>query len=180
MTKKRNWSQELEQVAVQLRDPFRMRIAVVGVTLAIMFFAISNPLHGKMKRSQREMARLKQSTTTAEEVLLLRSHLDNVDQRIVHSKSNDVIVSHVIDIARGQQVDLLRIDAEAPDRMGPLHSVRVTLEVTGSFQALTGLLHRLESDQYLIRIETVAISPPRQDQPHPSMQLSIRTIKDPS
>ncbi len=65
---------------MQLRDPFRMRIAVVGVTLAIMFFAISNPLHGKMKRSQRELASSEQSTTTAEEVLLLRSHLDNVDQ----------------------------------------------------------------------------------------------------
>lgn len=180
MAQKKDWRQELEQATEQLRDPFRMQIAVAGITLAVMYFAISNPLHGRMKRSQREFDRMQTTTKSAEEVLLLRSHLQHVDDRILRGKSNDVIVSHLIDLVRNEPVDLMRIDAEAPSRLGPIQSVRVTMDVKGPFQALVDLLHRLESDQYLFRIETVAINPPQQDDPNPSMQLQLQTLKDPS
>jgi hypothetical protein len=74
----------------------------------------------------------------------------------------------------------MRIDAEAPSRLGPIQSVRVSIDVCGSFEALAKLVYRLESDFYLLRIETVAISPPERDNPHPSMQLQLRALKDPS
>ncbi len=180
MAKKKDWRADLEQVVEQLRDPFRMRIVVAGVALAVMYFAISNPLHGRMQQSQRDFDRMQSTADLAEEVLLLRSHLDRVDQRIISGNSNDVIVSHLIDLVRNQPVDLIRIDAEAPTRLGPLQSVRISLDVNGSFDALAKMLHRLESDQYLFRVETVSISPPQRDNPDPSMQLQIRTMKDPS
>lgn len=180
MSNNKDWREELGQVAEQLRDPFRMRIAVAGVTLAIMYFAITSPLHGRMKDSQRDFDRMKSTTRTAKEVLLLRSHLDNIDNRIFRGKSNDVVLSHLIGLIRTEPVDLLRIDAEAPTRLGPIQSLRISLDVAAPFDDLTRLLHRLESDYYLMRVETVSISPPQRDAPHPSMQLQVRIMKDPS
>ena len=51
MSKNSDWRSELEQVAAKLRDPFKMRMAVAGVTLAVMCFGINDPIHGRMKRN---------------------------------------------------------------------------------------------------------------------------------
>jgi hypothetical protein len=180
VTKKSDWRSELEQVAEKLRDPFKMRMAVAGVMVAIMCFAINDPIQGRVKRSKRELNQMKTTVRTAEEVILLRDKFAAVEDRIIKGKNNDVVVSHLIDIVRSEPVDLMRIDAQAPARLGPMQSVRVTIDVNGSFDALTGLLHRFDSDPYLIRVETVAISPADRDRPVPTMNVNLQLLKDAS
>ncbi len=134
MAKKDDWRSELEQVADKLRDPFKMRMTVAAVMVGIMCFAINDPIHGRMKHSKRELNRMKSTVQTAEEVMLLRAKFDAVEDRIMRGNSNDVVVSHLIDIVRSESVDLMRIDAQAPERLGPMKSVRVTIDVNGSFR----------------------------------------------
>lgn len=178
MSKNSDWRSELEQVAETLRDPFKMRIAVAGVTIAIMCFAINDPIHGRMKRSKRELNQMKTTVKTAEEVVLLRDKFANVEDRIMKGKSNDVVVSHLIDLVRSESVELMRIDAQAPERLGPMQAVRVTIDVNGTFEDLTQLLYRFDTNQYLIRVETVAISPPERERTTPSMNVTLQIIKD--
>lgn len=178
MTNKNDWSDELAQLAEKLRDPFKMRMTVAGVMVAFMCFAINDPIHGRMKRSNRELNQLKTTVRTAEEVILLREKFAEVEDRILRGTSNDVVVSHLIDIVRSQGVELMRIDAQAPERLGPMQSVSVTMDVNGSFDALTALLHQLDSDQYLMRVDTVAITPPERDRTVPTMNVTIQIMKD--
>jgi len=72
----------------------------------------------------------------------------------------------------------MRIDTQAPERLGPMQSVRVMIDVNGNFDALTKLLYRFDSDPYLIRVETVAISPPERDGSMPKMNVTLQIIKD--
>lgn len=179
MTKKNtDWKSELHQVVEVLRNPFKMRVIVVGVTLAVMCFAINDPLQGKMQQADRELGRMKATVRSAEEVMLLRSHFETVEDRIIKGKSSDVVVSHLIDLVRQEPVELMRIDAQAAERLGPMYSIRVAIDVHGSFDALTRLLHRFDFDRYLIRVETVSIEPPKRDGLDPSMSVSLQMIKD--
>ena len=85
-----------------------------------------------------------------------------------------MIVSHLIDIVRHEPVDLMRIDAEAP-ASGWAHSNPCGHAGRDRIFSRFGssCFIDLESDQYLFRVETVAISPPQQsDDPNPSMQLA--------
>lgn len=168
----------MEQLAEKLRDPFRMRMTVAGITVVIMCFVINDPIHGRMKKVRRELDQMKQTVRTAEEVMLLRDRMADVDDRILRSKSNDVIVSHLIDLVRNEDVELMRIDAQSPEKLGTLQSVQVTINVNGSFESLTRLLHRFDSDQYLNRVETVSITPPERTRTVPTMSVSIRILKD--
>lgn len=180
MSTNSDWRSELEQVASKLRDPFKMRMAIAGVTLAVMCFAINDPIQARMKSSNRELNRMKKTVQTAEVVMLLRDHFAGIEDRIMKGKSNDVVVSHLIDIVRSEPVDLMRIDAQAPERIGQMQSVRVAIDVNGSFEALVKLLHRFDSDDYLIRVETVDISPPERDRSTPKMGVSLQILKDAS
>ena len=178
MSKKSDWRGELEQRAEKLGDPFRMRMTVAVVTVVIMCVAINDPILGRMKHVRRDLTQMQQTVRLANEVVLLRDRMADVEDRILRSKSNDVIVSHLINLVRQQDVELMRIDAQAPERLGSLQSVQVTLDVNGSYEALTQLLHRFDCDQYLNRVESVSISPPERDRTVPSMSISIRILKD--
>jgi hypothetical protein len=178
MTKKSDWRAEIEQLAEKLRDPFKMRMTVAGAMVAIMCFGINDPIHGRMKRSKHELNEMKTTVQTAEEVMLLRDKFEEVEDRIMKGKSNDVIVSHLIDIVRSEPVELMRIDAQTPQRLGPMQSVSVMIDVNGSFEALTQLLYRFDANQYLIRVDTVAISPAERDEATPTMSVTLQIMKD--
>ena len=180
MSKQKDWRTELEQLAEHLRNPFRMRMAVAGVAVVVMFFGVSEPLQGRMKKQKREVADLENTAKIAQEVVLLRSHLDAVQSGIMVADDNDAITSHLIDLVRNESVDLMRIDTEAPSRLGPLESIRVSMDVTGSFESLTRLLHQLESGIYLTRIENLVINPAERNRKTPSMQISLQMIKEKS
>ena len=177
MSNKNDWRAELEQVAEKLRDPMRMRIAVAGVALAAMYFGISEPLYGRMKQEKRELTQMENKVKTAEEVLLLRDHLKAVEPRILSKDGDDIVVTHLIEIVREHSVDLMRIDAESPERLGPMKTIGVSLDLSGSFAELTKVLHRFESDPFLMRIETIAISPGERAKAAPTMQLTLKMLR---
>ena len=177
--KKKDIREELQQVAENLRDPFRMRLLVSGVTLAVMMFAIHGPIEARMKNTNRDIKQLQLKNSMAEELMLLQSHMENVDPMIIRCETNDVIVGHLIEIIRKHPVDLMRIDAESPTRHGPMHTVRVSFDCLGEFNALLRLLHEIEADDYLTRVESISIDPPDYETPS-RMTLSIRMLKDKS
>ena len=177
MTDKKNWRNELEQVAEQLRNPMRMRMAVAGVALAVMYFGISEPLYGRIKQHTRDLRQMETTVRTAEEVLLLRNHLEAVQPRILDHDGDDVVVAHLIEIVRGEAVDLMRIDAESPERLGPMKSIAVSLDISGTFADLCRVLYRLETDPYLLRVETVSIIPGDRSKSAPTMQLTLKMLK---
>jgi type II secretory pathway component PulM len=176
MSNKKDWRAEVEQVAEKLRDPLRMRIAVAGVALAVIYFGISEPLYGRMKQGKRELHQLENAVHTAEEVLLLRDQLEVIEPRILKDNGDDIVVAHLIEILREQSVDLMRIDAETPERLGPMKTIGVSLDLSGSFTALTRVLQRFESDPYLLRVETISISPGDRSQSMPTMQLTLKML----
>lgn len=178
MTKNNDWRSELTQVAEKLRDPFKMRMTVAAITVAIMCFVINDPIQGRMKRSKRELNETKSMVHQAEEVVLLRERFTEVEDRIMKGKGNDVVVSHLIEIVRSEPVELMRIDAQVPERLGPMQSVRVNLEANGSFQSLARLLHRFDTDNYLIRTDSVAIKPAERNRSTPSMAVTLQVMKD--
>ncbi len=175
---KNDWRRELAQLSEQLRDPFRMRIAIAFFTVAVMFFAISEPLHGKTKKCRRELQQLRDKVKTAEEVLLLQESMRHVDSRIIQGQGNDAVTGFFIDLFRENDVRLLQINAETPVRLGPIYSVRVTLDMSGEFSELNNALGRLESQHQLVRVESIQITPAERGAATPMMQLSVRLLKE--
>ncbi|TWU08191.1 GspMb/PilO family protein [Stieleria varia] len=178
--KKKSIREELAQVAETLRDPFRMRSAVAIATVVIMFFAISEPLHGRVKREQRELTQLKAKVQTVEEMLLLQDRMEAVEPHVLRGESNDIVTGMLLDLVQSEQVDLIQINAEAPQSLGPMDTIGVNLNVAGDFASLHQLLHRIESQQYLVRIESLKISPSERSNSLPTMQLSIRVLRSDS
>ena len=175
---KQDWREELKQVADQLRDPIRMRIAVAFVAIAIMLFGINDPLHGRTKKSRRSLNELRQRVQTAEEVLLLRASMEDLESRIIQGEGSDPITSFFIALFRQSPVDLNQINVEAAQRLGPVYSVRTTIDLSGTFEELNDALYLIESQPELLRIESIQVSPAERGDSEPVMQLAIRVLKE--
>ena len=176
--KKKDWRDELEGLADQLRDPFRMRLAVAGAAAVVLFFAISEPLHGRTKRVKRELNQLEQTIKTSQHVQLLRASLDGIDQRIIQGAGNDPVTDLFISLFRESSVDLLQINAEAAQRLGPIYNVRVTIDLSGEFNELVQALHQIESQETLIRVESMQINPAERGSDRPTLHLALRVLKE--
>lgn len=174
----KDWRTELAQVAQHLRDLVRMRLAVALVTLAVMFFAVSEPLHGKAKQHRRDLQQLKDKVKLAEEVQLLQDSLKRVDPLVMKGDGNDVVSNFFIELFRQQPSSLLQIRVEAPKRLGPIYSVRVSLDVEGEFDELNQAIHRLESESQLLRVESLKNRPNERGDTRPMMQLTVQVLKE--
>lgn len=176
--KESDWRQELEQIAEKLRDPLRMRVAVALVMVCAMFFMISEPLHGRTKKTRRELNQFREQVRTAQEVELLQVAFQHIDSKVFQQEGNDQVTKFLIDLFRETPVDLLLINAEAPQRLGPLYSVRVKMDFAGEFSELNAALFLLESQNELVRVESVQIKPAERGSALPTMQLTIRMLKE--
>lgn len=174
---KQDWREELSQVADQLRNPVRMRVVVALIAMAVMMFGINDPLHGKTKKSRRSLNQLKERVKTAEEVLLLRACMEDVETRIIQGAGSDPVTSFFIQLFRKMPVDLNQINVEAAQRLGPIYSVRTTIDLSGSFEQLNDALYLIESQPELLRVESLKISPAERGAA-PMMQLAIRVLKE--
>ena len=74
----------------------------------------------------------------------------------------------------------MRIDAAPPQKLSPLMSIRISMDILGSYESLIQLLHRFDSDHYLIRVEDLAISPPTDNRSTSSMTVALRIMKEKS
>ena len=174
----KDWRTELEQVAQHLRDPVRMRLAVAVITLVVMFFAVSEPLHGNAKQHRRDLQQLKDKVKMAEEVQLLQDSLDRIDPQVMKGEGNDVVSNFFIELFRQQPSSLLQIHVEPPKRLGPIYSVRVSLDIEGEFNELNQAVHRLESESQLLRVESLHIRPSQRGTTRPLLQLSVKVLKE--
>lgn len=175
---KGDFKAELEQLAEKLRDPFRMRMTVACLAAAVLVLGISDQLESKIKRSKSETRRLKSTISTAEEIELMRVSLEQVEPKVLEGKGTDAILKHLIVRFRETPISLMRIEPDAPVRVGPFESVRVTAEFHGEFADFHKLLADLDNDPKLLRVESVAIDAPKQADKPATMQLVVRMMEE--
>lgn len=169
---------ELEQLAEKLRDPFRMRMAVACFSAAVLVFGVGDQFESKIKRSKADTRRLKSTIHTAEEIELMRASLERVDPLILQGKGTDATLKHLIVRFRNTPASLMRIEPDAPVKVGPFESVRVTAEFAGEFADFHQLLSGLDNDSKLLRVESVAIDAPKQADKPATMQLVVRMMQE--
>ncbi len=175
---KKDWRSECTAVADSLRDPFRMRLLVAGIFAALMFFAIGEPSHGKLQRSRRDLKQWKQQVATAEQVALLDTRVAQLTPRLISGHGTDPVLNHMLAVIRKSSADLVRMDAESAVKLGPYEAVRLQIELIGSFAALDQVLHEINNDSLLLRIDSFSLAADQRDPSQTLLQLTVLMLKE--
>ena len=168
---------ELQKLVESLRDPLRLRILVTCLALAVAYFAVYSPLNGKIQRQTRRLNEERQREKLAQEVEFLRAQVDTFEQRLQAGSDANEWVQYALDGIRALPIQLVNFDSDSTQRVGPYEAVVFRVEVSGDADGLDALLHWLETNERLFRVDSLKIEPARRQDELRVMQVTFLGLK---
>jgi type II secretory pathway component PulM len=173
---KRDYQAELKRLADALRNPLRLRLAVCGVSLAIAYFAIYQPLDARILQASRQLREAEGRQAAAQDTIVLKAQVDAFKPRLAANPDPNESIQYVLDGVRSFPLKLLRLDSRGTVAVGPYDAVGIDLEVSGPILQLDALVEWLEANQRLFRIDALKIEPPR-GEGDPQLRLRVLALK---
>ena len=172
-----SYRQQLQKVTEQLRDPFRFRIFVTLVVLGLAYFAIYTPLNGKIEETKRKLSQEQRLEALSQDVELLRAQMEFFEHRLVKGSDVNEWIEYVLNGVRALPVQLINLELKDERKVGLYRAVGLRLEVSGEMKGLDALLHWLETNDRLFRVDVMKLAPDRKRQTQRVMQLDLLGLK---
>jgi len=170
-------SAELKRLLEQLRDPARLRMVTAGLTLLIGYAGIYMPLSRRIDQTSRNLQRECKRQEMANDVEFLRAQVEKFQDRLPENTDTNEWVQYVLNGIRKFPLKLVTLDSDSPRRCGPYDAVVLHVDLEGDFHDLDALLHWLEANQRLFRVESVAIAPASDRTDKLAMRLTLLGVK---
>ncbi len=172
-----SYRQQLQKVTEQLRDPFRFRMFVTLVALGLAYFAIYTPLNEKIEEMKRKLSQEQRLEALSQDVEFLRAQMELFEHRLVKDTDVNEWIEYVLNGVRALPVQLINLDLKGERKVGLYRAVGLRLEVSGEMKGLDALLHWLETNDRLFRIDMMKLAPDRKQETHRFMQLELLGLK---
>jgi len=172
-----NYGPMQKAAAEQLRDPFRFRIFVAMIALAIAYFGVYQQLSGKIDGTKRQLNKETERETLANEVDMLRAQKEFFEDRLKKDSDANEWIQYVLGGVRSLPLELINLDSEEERTAGSYKCVAMRLSVSGEMKDLGQLLLWLETNDRIFRIDVLAIEPLRQHETHRQMTITLLGLK---
>lgn len=156
-----------------LYNPAKLRGVVTSAVLLVGYLGVYMPLSGSIDSTGRDLRKEEKRLELACEVEHLRSQFDAFKDRLPAKRDPNEWVQYVLDGVRKLPVKMAKLDSEAARIVGPYKVVVLRMELEGAFKDLDKYLEWLETNQRLIRIDSVKIAPHRSGNGVLVMQLVV-------
>jgi len=168
----------LQKAAVeQLRDPFRFRIFVALVALAVAYFGVYQQLGGQIDQARRKLKKETEREGLAQEVELLRAQKEFFENRLTKDSDANEWIQYLLGGVRELPLKLINLDSDDERKVGSYKCVAMRLSVAGETRHLDALLHWLETNDRIFRIDVVSIEPSRDDETQRLMNMTLLGLK---
>jgi hypothetical protein len=175
--KEKDYQAQLRKLSCALADPWRLRIVVCGVALAIAYFGIYGPLNGQIELASRKLNDAEKRQAVGRDVEFLQAQMAMIQPRLGPPTDANECVQYLLDGIRNLPVKLIRLDPDSTFTMGPYEVVVLRVETRGDVRALDALLSWLETNERLLRIDSIKLTPPKDQKSHPSLCFTLLGLK---
>jgi Tfp pilus assembly protein PilO len=156
-----------------MRKPSHLRIVVTGVVLTAGYLVVYSPLSANIDESARKLGAEKKRLEAACEIESLREQYQSFKDRLPTKTDTNEWVQYVLAGVRKFPLNLTALDPDAVRDVGPYKAVVLRIDVTGALVDMNQFLHWLETNDRLIRIDTVSIQPDQKKDGSLNMRLVV-------
>jgi hypothetical protein len=142
-----------------LYNPNKLRAIVTGVMLAIGYVGVYMPLSSGMDTTNRNLNKERKRLELGCEVEQLQTQYNRFKNRIPKQRDANEWVPYVLDGVRKFPLTLLKWNGDELRDVGPYKVVVLRLDLEGTFTGMDAMLDWLETNERLIRVDTVKIAP---------------------
>jgi len=165
-----------EIVLGQLRNPLKLRLTLCVAILAAWYLLFFSPLGGQMAVTTARTDKECQRIATAREIEQLRKSLNPYRDRVAAKSDPNELIQQVMDHIRPTAFRLIDLKPEKPKDLGPFEAIGLRLVFEGSFAELDAFLTWVQTDQRLMRIDSLKVEPHPRDQTKLAIQLTLLSL----
>ena len=145
----------------RLRDPTQLRMFLTSLVLSIGYLPIFSPLSSSIDASRRELVAENKRLEVARDIEALREQYLSFKQRLPEKVDTNEWVQYILDGIRRFPVKLLALNPDSDQKLGPYKVMVLKIELQGTLKNMNGFLKWLETNERIIRVDTVGILPGR-------------------
>jgi len=150
------WKKQWDDLLVQLRDPFKLRVTVVGAIAAAGLLGIYRPLSAEITIVRRDLKVAEDRLALVREIDGLRKVRTKLLENLPESCDINFWSAHMLTGIRESEVSLKTLDSSyRKTKVGKLMGAYYELEVAGTFQQIHSLVSWIESNKYFSRVVKV-------------------------
>jgi Tfp pilus assembly protein PilO len=157
-----------------LHNPTQLRVCVIAAVLLAGYYAAFVPLDARIDATTKKLARETKLIKLAANLERLQKQYAAVEPRVPRQVDTKQWVQYVLDGIRRLPLKMNKLDCRPPKQLGPLTVFTFQIDLEGTFYDLDKFLRWVESDQRLLRVDDVLISPIQSSKgPMASMRLTL-------
>jgi hypothetical protein len=147
------WKRQIDDVVVQLRDPFKLRIATVAVVCLLGFGLIYRPLSQDLTTLRSDLAAARNREALIEQVEKLRAGRARILKLFPEKGDVNFWSEYFLEGTRKTGVQLRSLESKIrPQKAGKLQGVYLEIEVDGTYKTLHDFVAWIEQSQWFTRI----------------------------
>jgi len=162
MSEKTSKSSVPRQVLTLLRNPTRLRLALSAAILLSWYFGVYSPTSEYMTLASTRTDSERKRAVTAREIEKLRSILTPCQDRIPDQAGLNELIQYVMAHVRTLPINLIDLKPGKVKDHGPYDNLSLRLQFESTYEDLDALLHWVETNQRLLRVDTLKIDPAKE------------------
>jgi hypothetical protein len=152
------YKRQIDEILVQLRDPFKLRLTAIGIVCAIGFGLIYRPLNRDLVSLRATLASAQQRESVVEHVDKLRSARARILKSFPEHGDVNFWSEYFLEGTRVSGVQLRALESKIrPQKAGSLQGLYFDLEVDGSYDSIHNLVTWIEKSKWFTRIVSLKL-----------------------
>jgi len=138
-----------------LRDPIKMRLAVVSASLLVGIGAVYVPFSNRLAKQHAKLEKQIAKANSIHDVENLRKQINLYANRIPEVSATNGWVQYILGGIRENHVKLRDMSSRQPRRVGPYKALVMEMELDGTYANLKNFIEWLEQSDRLLRIDSI-------------------------
>ncbi len=147
------WKAQWDQVALQLQDPFKLRVVTLGAVALLGFFGVYRPMEGKIQTLRRDLKTAEQRLATIRVVGQLRATRVKLLESLPEHATLNFWQEHFLSAIRESNVVLRTLESlPKKQKVGELQVFYLEIEADGDYAQIHNLVSSIENGRWFARI----------------------------
>jgi hypothetical protein len=147
------WKRQWEDLQVQLRDPFKLRVTVLGFVAGLGMMGIYQPMSADLSVTRRDLKAAEDRLALVRQIDQLRSTRAKLYENLPENGDINFWSEHLLAGIRDSGVILKGFEnSYHKTKVGKLQNVYFDLDLSGSFEQIHKLITWIETHKYMARI----------------------------
>jgi len=152
------WKRQIEDLQVQLRDPFKLRVVVLSLVAGLGLIGVYRPMSAELAIVRRDLKAAEDRLALVRQIEQLRTSRAKLLENLPQNGDINFWSEYLLGGIRDSGVILKTLESSyRKTKVGKLQNVYFDIEVAGTFEQIYHLIAWLETEKYTTRLTKLRI-----------------------